>query len=145
MARYRRKRQVVRLGDTLAGTSSAPAPGARSQRAWHVVVLTDAGRRRLYTVMTQDVGLAVMRARDRHAGGYAYEHGLGRLVLAEGFGCRHTAYARMMRIRGWPVATRRALIAEANPDWRDLASEWGVEDEALERGQPTGREAASAA
>lgn len=145
MARYRRKRRVVRLDDTLAGTSAVPAPGARSQRGWHVVVLTDARRSRLYTVMTQDVGLAVMRARDRHAGGYTFEYGLGRLVLTEAFGCRHTAHARMMRIRSWPVATRRGLVTEANPDWRDLASDWGVQDESPEREQPTGRKAASAA
>ena len=144
MARYRRKRRVVRLEDTLAGASAEPAPGARSQRAWHVVVLTDAAHRRLYTVMTQDVGHAVLRARSRMAGGYAYEHGLHMLVLAEAFGCRHTAYARMMRIRGWPVATRKALIAEVNPEWRDLAGEWGV-SEPSERGQPTGQKAASAA
>ena len=95
--------------------------------------------------MTQDVAVAVLRARDPVMGGYAFAHGLGRLVLTESYGCRHTAYARMMRIRRWPVAAHRALVSEANPDWRDLAPDWGVEDEPPERGQPTERWATSTA
>ena len=148
MARYKRRRparsKVVPLADTLRGGEVTPPPGARSQRSWHVVVMTDAGRRRLYTVMTQDVGYAVHRATSPVGGGYAYEHGIGRLVLVEAYGCRHTAYARMMRIRGWPVAARAALVSEANPDWDDLSAAY-LPDAATEREQPTGPKGRSAA
>ena len=153
MARYKQRRpmrskvarsKVVPLADTLAGGEAAAPPGARSRRPWHVVVMTDDGRRRLYTVMTQDVGYAVHRATSPLAGGYAYEHGIGRLVLVEAYGCRHTAYARMMRIRGWPVAARAALVSEANPDWDDLSAAY-LPDAATEREQPTGPKGRSAA
>ena len=144
MARYKRRRsRVVRLGDTLAPALPDPPAGAR--RPWHVVVLTDADARRLCTMMTQDVAVTVLRVRDPLTSGYAQEHGLTRLVLAEPYGCRHTAYARMMRIRGWPVAERKRLIEASNPAWADLAGGWGVpDDEGSTREEPTDRQAASA-
>ena len=139
--RYGRKRQVVRLPDRFADAEVGAPVGAGPSRPWHVVVLTDADRHRLYTTMTQDIGFTVHRATSALAGGYAQEHGIGRLVLTEEYLCRHTAFARMMRIRGWPVAERRRLIEASNPDWADLSQA----GEGLERTQPTMPSAPSAA
>ena len=137
MARYKRRRRVVPLKDTVAGAGGA---AGASPRPWLVVILTDAWRTRLYTTMTQDAAFLVHRASSALAGGYAYEHGLTRLVLRETYACRHTARARVGRIRGWPVAERRRLIERSNPDWADLSREEGREDE-----RPTDPEVASAA
>ena len=119
--RYRRKRQVVRLADSFANAEIEAPAGAGPSRPWHVVILTDNARQRLYTTMTHDIGFALHRAHSPLAGGYAHAHGIGRLVLTEAYHCRHTAFARMMRIRAWPVAERRRLIEASNPDWSDLA------------------------
>ena len=115
MARRRRRRsKVVRLADQAAGVQ-APL-GA----AWHVIVLTNEAGSHLYTTMARDVTAKVHACRTPVISGYTQANKLSKLVLTESYGCRHTAYARMMRIRGWPVAERRTLISQANPGWRDL-------------------------
>ena len=118
MARRRRgTRKVVRLPDQAAGVVASP--GA----AWHVVVLTNEAGSHLYTTMARDVAAKVHACRTPLAPGYTQAHGLGKLVLIEPYACRHTAYARMMRIRRWPVAERRRLIEMQNPGWRDLCED----------------------
>ncbi len=42
------------------------------------------------------------------------------LVYVEPFACRHTALAKMRRMRLWPVAELRRVIGERNPGWEDL-------------------------
>ena len=71
--------------------------------------------------MSRDVALRVHEVRSPLLHGYAREHGLSRLVLVESFDCRHTALARMKRVRAWPVAERRRLVTASNPTWDDLA------------------------
>ena len=102
---------------------AAPVPPQAPARGWHVLILTNAARSHLFTITAEDVAGAVHRCRTPVMAGYAQAHGLDRLVHVESFACRHTARARMMRIRGWPVAERRALIERQNPDWRDLAED----------------------
>ena len=117
MARRRRRSRVVRLAD-----HAVSAPGEVGAD-WHVLILTNEAGSHLYTTMARDVAAKVHGCRTPVVRGYTQTHGIGRLVLIEPYGCRHTAYARMMRIRGWPVAERRALIDEHNPGWRDLCED----------------------
>lgn len=136
---------MVRLADSYASVDAQTTEGAGPTRAWHVVILTDGAMRRLYTTMTQDIGAVLHRSTSALAGGgYAQENGIGRLVLAERYACRHTAFARMMRIRGWPVAERRRLIEASNPAWAALAAEEAAAHPA-ECTQPTTPKASSAA
>lgn len=118
----RGRRAVVPLPDTAAATPvEAAAPGAGGQGPWFVIIMTDEERRRLYTVMTRDVAPRVHHAATPLLSGYTQEHGIERLVHVERYLCRHTAYARMMRIRNWPVAARRKLVEADNPEWENLA------------------------
>ena len=120
MARRRRQRsKVVRLADQAAPVADGVGR-ADAGSAWHVLVLTNEAGTHLYTTMARDVAAKVHACRTPVIAGYTQAHGIARLVLVERYFCRHTAYARMMRVRGWPVAERRALIDEQNPGWRDL-------------------------
>jgi predicted GIY-YIG superfamily endonuclease len=120
--RWKARRQVVPLEDRYArlAVPATPAPGAAGQGPWHVVILTTARRDRLYTAMTRDLGAKVYGGRDPF-GGYQAEHAIDRLVLVETYACRHTAFARMQRIRAWPVAERKRLVEASNPGWADLS------------------------
>ena len=155
-------RQVVRLADAYADVAASGLAGTGPSRPWQVIVLTDEAARHLYTTMTQDVAFSLHRAASAVDGGYTHEHALRRLVLVETYHCRHTAFARVSRIRAWPVRERRRLIEAANPDWTDLADAWDgtqerggaeeqapedrtAQDQASERTQPTMRSASSAA
>ena len=140
--RWRRRRAVVRLEDFSPCSAGSVEGGARGGRAWHVVVLTDACARHLYTTMTRDVAFLLHRAASPVSGSYAHEKGLTRLVLVETYACRHTARARVQRIRAWPVSERRRLIEASNPDWADLSSAW---EEETDTARPTTRDAPSAA
>ena len=117
MTRRRRASRVVRLTDQAVSAPSGTGT------AWHVLILTNETGGHLYTTMARDVAAKVHACRTPVVAGYTQARGIGRLVLVERYGCRHTAYARMMRIRGWPVAERRRLIDEQNPDWRNLCED----------------------
>ncbi|NRA31141.1 MAG: hypothetical protein HRU11_12875 [Parvularculaceae bacterium] len=43
------------------------------------------------------------------------------LVLTEAYADRHTAVARMQRMRLWSGDALREAIEAVNPDWKDLA------------------------
>ena len=125
------------LQDRLAPQGFAIGDAAR----WKVIVLSDAQASRLYTTMTRDVAFAVHRATCQLLDGYPQSAGIDRLVLVEPFACRHTARARMMRLRRWPATALRRLIEASNPAWRPLDPDEGGPESA----KPTMPSAPSAA
>jgi len=49
-----------------------------------------------------------------------------RLVYAEATADVREAIQREKQIKGWLRARKINLIESLNPDWRDLADDWGV-------------------
>ena len=59
--------------------------------------------------------------------GFTKDYGVGRLVWFEQHATMELAILREKRIKKWNRAWKIALIEQANPDWRDLAVDFGVE------------------
>jgi len=55
--------------------------------------------------------------------GYAFRHGITRLVHFEMANDVPAAIAREKGVKSWTRAKRLALIEQANPGWRDLAGD----------------------
>jgi putative endonuclease len=65
--------------------------------------------------------------------GFTSDYGVQRLVWFEQHATMELAITREKRIKKWIRAWKIALIEKANPDWRDLAVDFGFETLPLPR------------
>lgn len=81
----------------------------------------------LYAGVTSNLIQRLYQHREGLIAGFTSDYGIHRLVWFE----QHTAMAhaitREKRIKKWNRAWKIALIERANPDWRDLAVDFGFE------------------
>jgi predicted GIY-YIG superfamily endonuclease len=92
----------------------------QADAAWHVYVLTDEARRAFSISIARDVIARCYRHRQLVDTADMPRRPTPRLVLVEAYACRHTAFARMRRMRLWNIRELRAMIETTNPDWDDL-------------------------
>jgi len=105
------KRRVTEPFETEAeAVEAGPYP-------WVVYVLTDAPRQRYSISMAKDAGARALR----HRVCQNLKQVTPFLVLTEPYADRHTAVARMQRLRLWSGDALRELIEASNPEWQDLA------------------------
>jgi putative endonuclease len=78
----------------------------------------------LYTGVTSDLSRRVHEHRHDLIAGFTTRYKINRLVHAESFSEVRDAIAREKQIKGWVRSRKLALIADVNPDWRDLGEEW---------------------
>lgn len=83
---------------------------------WVVYVLTDAPRQRFSISMAKDAGARALR----HRLCSNLKQHTPFLVLTEAYADRHTAIARMQRMRLWSDGALRQAIEISNPQWKDL-------------------------
>ncbi|MBV9529159.1 GIY-YIG nuclease family protein, partial [Sphingomonas sp.] len=57
--------------------------------------------------------------------GFTSDYGVKRLVWFEQHGAMDSAITREKRIKKWNRAWKLNLIEASNPDWKDLAEEFG--------------------
>ncbi len=81
----------------------------------------------IYTGVTSNFLQRVAQHRDGTFGGFSAEYGCKRLVWFETGGTMEGAIAREKQLKNWRRAWKLALIAEANPTWRDLAEDYGFD------------------
>ena len=79
----------------------------------------------LYTGVTSGVLQRLHQHREGLLGGFSKDYGVHRLVWFERHATMEHAILREKRIKKWNRAWKIRLIEEANPDWRDLATDWG--------------------
>lgn len=108
-----RRRRYGRVAAPLPSTAKAIPPG---DHPWVVYVLTDDARRHFSISMAKDAGARALR--HRLCGNLKRKTPL--LVLTEAYADRHTAVARMLRLRRWQERELCKLIDAANPAWQDL-------------------------
>ena len=80
----------------------------------------------LYAGVTSDLVQRVYQHREG-AMGFTARYGVKRLVWFEPHGTMEQAILREKRIKKWNRAWKLALIEAANPDWRDLAEDFGFD------------------
>jgi predicted GIY-YIG superfamily endonuclease len=87
---------------------------------WQVYVLADAARKRFSISMARDPISRAYRHRQLVPGTDQPKQRTPYLVFTESFACRHTALAKMKRMRLWTAAELKKQIAAANPGMADL-------------------------
>ena len=90
-------------------------------RTYFVYILVSESRE-LYVGITNNLERRLAEHRAGLYKGYAFEHGITRLVHFEVTTDVRAAIAREKQVKSWRRAKRLALIEKANPEWRNLAT-----------------------
>jgi putative endonuclease len=76
--------------------------------------------------MTNDLVRRVFEHRTEAVPGFSERHGVKQLVYFEQHATAEAAIAREKKVKRWRRNWKLALIEKANPDWRDLAGDFGL-------------------
>ncbi len=79
----------------------------------------------LYAGVTSDLLARIHQHRHGFVRGFARDYGVKLLVWFEQHPTMHSAITREKRIKKWNRAWKLELIEAGNPDWRDLAEDFG--------------------
>jgi putative endonuclease len=79
----------------------------------------------LYTGVTSNLLARLHQHREGYVRGFARDYGVRMLVWFEQHGTMDSAITREKRIKKWNRAWKLDLIEQANPEWRDLAEDFG--------------------
>jgi len=80
----------------------------------------------LYVGVTSDLAARIWQHRNGVTGGFAGKYQVFRLVHAEFFDEMEPAILREKQLKRWHRPWKINLIEAENPEWRDLAREWGI-------------------
>jgi putative endonuclease len=78
----------------------------------------------LYTGVSNNLERRVWEHQQALVPGFATQYRTTRLIYAEHFTEVRDAIAREKQLKKWSRTKKLALIAESNPEWRDLGAEW---------------------
>jgi putative endonuclease len=79
----------------------------------------------LYTGVTSSLLQRIHQHREDLLGGFTKDYSVHRLVWFEQHSTMENAIVREKQIKKWNRAWKIRLIEEGNPDWRDLAIDFG--------------------
>lgn len=88
-------------------------------------LLASARNGTLYVGVTSNLLGRIHQHREGTFKGFTDRHGVKRLVWFEQHATMEHAITREKRIKKWERAWKLRLIEEGNPDWRDLAEDFG--------------------
>ena len=80
----------------------------------------------LYIGVTSDLAARIWQHRSGTVPGFTTRYRVYRLVHAEFFDDMAAAIAREKQLKRWHRSWKINLIESDNPDWKDLAVEWGI-------------------
>ncbi|QDT01133.1 GIY-YIG nuclease family protein [Adhaeretor mobilis] len=95
-------------------------------REYYTYILANKNRR-LYVGVTGNLEQRIYQHKYKLVEGFAKKYGMTSLVWYERFHDVNEAIEAEKRIKGWRREKKLALIKEVNPDWLDLATDWGIE------------------
>ena len=81
----------------------------------------------LYVGVTSNLLQRIYQHRTGAFQGFTAEYGVKRLVWFEMHGTMESAIAREKQLKNWRREWKVELIVKANPNWRDLAEDFGFE------------------
>jgi len=90
-----------------------------------VYILASKRNGTLYTGVTSNLLGRIHQHRESYVRGFARDHAVKLLVWFEQHGSMESAITREKRIKKWNRAWKLQLIEDANPEWRDLAEDFG--------------------
>jgi putative endonuclease len=109
-------------------------------RNYYVYILTNRSGT-LYIGVTNNLERRLEEHRAGKAGSFTARYKIDRLVYYEETGSVHSAIEREKQLKGWTRQRKIALIAQANPKWRDLSEECliGQRSEAADQTLPSSK------
>jgi putative endonuclease len=90
-----------------------------------VYIMTNFKNGTIYTGVTSNLMQRISQHREGTFAGFGKKHGCKMLIWYELHGAMETAIIREKRIKKWNRQWRINLIEAENPDWSDLAIEFG--------------------
>ena len=79
----------------------------------------------LYIGVTNNIDRRAFEHREGLIDGFSKKYACKRLVYFEEFSDIRSAIEREKRIKGWTRKRKIELIESTNPEWQDLAKDWG--------------------
>jgi putative endonuclease len=79
----------------------------------------------LYTGVSSNLLARIHQHREGYVRGFTRDHAMKLLVWFEQHASMESAITREKRIKKWNQAWKLQLIEDANPEWRDLAEDFG--------------------
>jgi putative endonuclease len=92
-------------------------------KGWVYILVGGTGT--LYTGVTSKLYQRVLQHKRGIKSGFASKYHCDRLAYFEECADIRSAIAREKTIKGWTRAKKIALIESLNPNWKDLAKDWG--------------------
>ncbi len=92
-----------------------------------VYILAKASHGTMYVGVTSNLLGRIHQHRTGAIEGFTKEYGIHRLVWFEAHETMESAIIREKRIKRWLRPWKYELIGKTNPDWRDLAEDFGFD------------------
>ena len=89
-----------------------------------VYILTNWNGKVMYIGVTNDLQRRLYEHRHQLVDGFTKRYNVHKLVYFEQTGDIRAAIAREKQLKGWSREKKNALVASANPAWRDLSEDW---------------------
>src|SRR5215211_6895478 len=93
--------------------------------SFYVYLLATRKNGPIYVGVTNDLHRRVFEHKTHAIRGFTARYNVDRLVYFETFDNPETAIAREKQLKKWRREWKVALIERDNPEWRDLAEEFG--------------------
>jgi putative endonuclease len=98
----------------------------RQPKRFFVYIMSNGPRSAtIYTGMTGNLERRVWQHKSHKIPGFTSRYNLTRLVYCEMFAYPDAAIMREKEIKGWRREKKLGLIRSTNPEWNDLAADWG--------------------
>ena len=87
---------------------------------YYIYIITNAYNKTLYIGVTGNIEKRTAEHKLHIVKGFSDRYNLEKLIYVEGYNNVNEAIAREKQLKGWSRAKKEALIAKANPEWKDL-------------------------
>ena len=96
-----------------------------NSRNYYVYILSSPSRV-LYVGVTNDLAKRLWQHRNGQGSTFAARYNISLLVYFETTTDVYSAITREKQLKAWRREKKLRLIERQNPDWRDLAIDWGL-------------------
>lgn len=101
-------------------------------KTYYVYMMSNYTNNVLYIGVTNDLVRRVAEHKAHVNDGFTAKYNCKKLVYFEDFENVEDAISREKQLKQWYRDWKNNLVAEMNPQWKDLAEEVGVDDEIIE-------------
>ena len=91
---------------------------------YYVYILTNWDDSVMYVGVTNNLERRLYEHRNHLVDGFTKKYNVHKLVYYEYTNDVYSALEREKQLKGWTRAKKNALVAKANPTWKDLSLEW---------------------